>query len=150
MKILSPLIIILMLFPALGININTHICGETEDAVNSLVIPGLIEAEECDKCHEVVIVKSCCSSEKESAVKKIEIENKEKGCCKDFLSYSTFKYISSNKTLIKHNLSLTINLIKLYQSFFLIDKEKIKISENRTRLRPYSPTILPFICTFLI
>jgi len=139
-----------MLIPVLGININTHICGETEDAVNSIVIPGLIEAEECSKCHEIVVVKSCCSNRHESEANKIKIEESEKGCCKDFLNYSALEYISPNKTLVNHNISLLPYIIGHYQTYVSIDKEHIKTIENRTRLRPYSPTILPFICSFLI
>ncbi len=150
MKILSPLIIILMLIPVLGININTHICGETEDAVNSIVIPGLVDAEECSKCHEVVVVKSCCSNGQENAADKIKIEETEKGCCIDFLNYSALEYISPSKTLVNHNISLLPYIIGLYQSYVFINKEHVETTENRTRLRPYSPTILPLICSFLI
>ncbi|MER3329483.1 MAG: hypothetical protein RIF34_07905, partial [Candidatus Kapaibacterium sp.] len=67
----------MLLIPVLGININTHICGQTEEVSKSLVIPGLLNANECDKCHiEVVVVKSCCS-EKENELNN-ETEEKSK------------------------------------------------------------------------
>ncbi|MFN3196783.1 MAG: hypothetical protein ACE364_12595, partial [Chlorobiota bacterium] len=70
-KILSSFLIILMLIPILGVNINTHICGETQNTLNSIVIPGLLEADECDKCHKVVVVKSCCNKDKPNKAPKI-------------------------------------------------------------------------------
>ena len=73
-NILSILISILILLPTLGININTHICGQTEDVSKSLIIPGVLSPMECDKCHKVVIVKSCCSN------KEVEVEETTGGC----------------------------------------------------------------------
>jgi hypothetical protein len=150
MKILSPIIIILMLIPVLGININTHICGKSQNTLNSIVIPGLLEADECNKCHKVVVVKSCCSNEGPDNTTQIQYKENKKGCCKDFLTYKSYDYFVNNKLLAHNSISLTLSLVKTYQILNLDSWPKTLLNYKRVRLRPYQIDIIPLTCSYLI
>ncbi len=150
-KILSLIIVVMIMVPVLGININTHICGQTEDVSKSLVIPGILNPKECNNCHkEVVVVKSCCSD------KKIEVETnqdnkaKEKNCCKDIKEYNGYEYINVRATNI---------IIDYSDSFLVVNRHVVQIITHESinyqifdnsKRRPYLVDILSFICLYLI
>ena len=92
-NIISILISILILLPTIGININTHICGQTEDVSKSLIIPGVLSPKECDKCHKAVVVKSCCSDKKDKLEPESTSNEDKKNCCQDILEYTNFEYL---------------------------------------------------------
>ena len=139
-----------MLIPILGVNINTHICGETQNTLNSIVIPGILEADECNKCHKVVVVKSCCNKDKANDTPKIKYKKNEKGCCKDFLTYNSYDYLIPGKTIADKSITPILNQLISFQILELSNWLDSKVSYKRVRLRPYQPNILTLICSFLI
>jgi len=150
-NILSHILIVLILIPALGININTHICGQTNDVSKSLVIPGLLNPKECDKCHkEVVVVKSCCSNEENEQQANTEENNKEKNCCEDISEYNSYEYISIRAT------NITIDYSEVFLPFvssnllYEIQEPTNYQLYDELRRRPYDVDILTFNCSYLI
>lgn len=150
-KILSSIIAVLILIPVLGINVNTHICGQTDEVSKSLVFPGLLNPKECDKCHiEVVIVKSCCSNDGNEQEANTEEKNKEKNCCEDISEYNSYEYISVRATNVTIDysdsfLAFTSSLLL----FEIQDSLNYQLFDN-TRRRPYVVDILSLFCSYLI
>lgn len=151
-KILSSIIAILILIPALGININTHLCGQSEDVSKSLVIPGLLGPQECDKCHEevVVIVKSCCSNDENRIVEKAKDKAEDKGCCKDILEYTSFNYLANSPYVLHNDFSTLAFIVNEDNSLFDIESNLHRSLDFKTRLRPYVVDIIPLLCSYLI
>ena len=151
-KILSIIITILVLVPALGININTHICGQTEDVSKSLIIPGVLGPKECDKCHNVIVViKSCCSN-KEAVDEKTNVDNNnsEKGCCQDILEYNEFNYLTITTYVQNIDLSIVSFIVSEAYSTLRIETPIYKTMNLDTRRRPYVIDIHSFNCSYLI
>lgn len=145
-KIFLPILAVLILVPTLGININTHFCGQSEDVSKSLVIPGILFADECDKCHEVVVMKSCCSAPE--AV--VADDAQEEDCCQDILEYSSFDYLKIVPYVQNIDFS-TLSFIAFENiSLFRFETNEFKPSNIRTRLRPYVTDIVPLLCSYLI
>lgn len=149
-KILSPIIVLLMLIPILGVNINTHICGETQNTLNSIVIPGILEAEECNKCHKVVVVKSCCNKDKPNKAPRINYKKNKTGCCKDFLTYNSYDYLIPHKTIADNSITPILNQLITFQILSLNNWLDSTVNYKRVRLRPYQPNILSLFCSLLI
>jgi hypothetical protein len=150
-KILSLIIIVMMMVPLLGININTHICGQTKDVSKSIIIPGILNPKECKNCHyEVVIIKSCCSNKKKEAASIKDKNPKDNNCCKDLKEYNGYKYLNVriNKIILDYSDNiLTLNSTVLL--FITQESSNKKFSDNYGR-RPYVVDILSFICAYLI
>ncbi len=143
-------LMLLIIVPTVGINFNTHICGQTEDVSKSLVIPGILSPDECDKCHKVVVVKSCCSSKEDGIKKEPNRHENEKGCCKDILEYSSYDYLTitpfiQNLISISSTYNRSISNLDLEQTNTLLNAHILK-----TRLRPYVVDIIPLKCAYLI
>lgn len=145
-KIFLPILAVLILVPTLGININTHLCGQSEDVSKSLVIPGILSAEECDKCHEVVVVKSCCSAPK--AI--VADDSKEDNCCEDILEYNSFDYLTIAPYVQTVDFSTLSFIAFENHSLFSNETNEFKATDIRTRLRPYVADIVPLHCSYLI
>jgi hypothetical protein len=138
------------LLPTLGININTHICGQTAEVSKSLIIPGILSPEECDKCHKVVIVKSCCSN-KEVKVEETTGEDKnEKGCCQDILEYNDYDYLTITPYVLSIDFSSVSFIVSETYSVLNTQDLTRKTIILDTRRRPYIVDIHTFICTYLI
>lgn len=149
-NILSILISILILLPTLGININTHICGQTAEVSKSLIIPGILSPEECDKCHKVVIVKSCCSN-KEVKVEETTGEDKnEKGCCQDILEYNDFDYLTIAPYVQNIDFSSVSFIVSETYSTLKTEDPTFKTINLQTRRRPYIVDIHSFNCSYLL
>lgn len=145
-KIFLPILAVLILVPTLGININTHFCGQSEDVSKSLVIPGILTAEECDKCHEVVVVKSCCTAPEVI----VDDESQEEDCCKDILEYSSFDYLTIAPYVPNIDFSTLSFIAFENHSVFSIESYEFKPTDIKTRLRPYVADIVPLFCSYLI
>jgi len=149
-KILSFLLTLLILIPATGINFNTHICGKTEDVSKSIIIPGIKSAKECDKCHEVIVVKFCCSNKNKEQAKKLPIKTKKKGCCKDILEFNSFDYLAINNYVLNPN-EVVVDFLAV-PSFELsnIELKQDKRLYINIRLRPFVDDIIALKCSYLI
>lgn len=149
-KILSICLILLVTIPTVGINVNTHICGQTEDVTKSLVIPGILTPSECDKCHEIVVVKSCCSN-KEAVVEKANSEDEnEKGCCQDILEYNDYDYLTITPYVLSIDFSSVSFIVSETYSAFKSEAPNNKTINLQTRRRPYVVDIHSFNCSYLI
>jgi len=150
-EILSLIIVVMMMVPLLGININTHICGQTKDVSKSFVIPGILNPKECKNCHnEVVIIKSCCSDKKKEAASTKDKKPKDNNCCKDLKEYNGYKYL--NVRINRIILDYSDNILALNSTVLLFitqESSNNKFSDNYGR-RPYVVDILSFICAYLI
>ena len=150
-NILSLILIVLILIPVIGININTHICGQTNDVSKSIVIPGLISSIDCEKCHKAIVVKSCCSN-KEAVDEKTNVDNNnsEKGCCQDILEYNEFNYLTITTYVQNIDLSIVSFIVSEAYSTLRIETPIYKTMNLDTRRRPYVIDIHSFNCSYLI
>lgn len=150
-QIFSSILAILILIPALGISVNTHICGQTDEVSKSLVIPGLLNPKECDKCHiEVVVVKSCCSNDGNEQQAKTKEKSKDDVCCVDISEFNSYNYINiraTNVTIDYSDIFLPLNSLSLL--FEIQDSLNFKLFDE-TRRRPYVVDILSLYCSYLI
>lgn len=150
-KILTLIILVMMMVPVLGININTHICGQTEDVSKSLVIPGILNPKECNNCHkEVVVVKSCCSNKKKEVETTHENKSKKKNCCKDLKEYNGYEYINVRAYCITLDYSDSFITIKRSIVQFVTQESFNYQFFDNSRRRPYVVDILSFLCSYLI
>lgn len=141
---------LLIIIPTVGINFNTHICGQTKEVSKSLVIPGLLSPKECDKCHQVVVVKSCCSNKGDE--KKVEDNDhgNDEGCCEDILEYSSFDYLTI-APFVQDLVSSSSTFAIAQSNFHLgVANTSHRIFNYKIRLRPYVVDILPLKCSYLI
>ncbi|MCB0701539.1 MAG: hypothetical protein KDC55_02415 [Ignavibacteriae bacterium] len=149
-NILSLILIVLILIPVIGININTHICGQTNDVTKSIVIPGLISSIDCEKCHKAIVVKSCCSGK--DSVKPF-IRNKKQAkrdCCKDLKEFNEYDYLLTRFSKIEFS-TFSFYLLNFIQVKPLTsDGYNSQRKLDKIRGRPYVADILTLNCSYLI
>jgi hypothetical protein len=150
-KILTLIVIVMMIVLVLGININTHICGQTENVSKSLVIPGILSPKECNNCHkEVVVVKSCCSNKKNVVQSTQDNKAKKKNCCKDLKEYNDYEYLNIRSSNIRIDYSDSFLSFKRSILQFVTQESANYQQFDNSRRRPYVVDILSFICSYLI
>lgn len=150
LKIFSSILTVLILVPVLGINFNTHICGQTNDVSKSIVVPGIINSEECDKCHIVVVVKTCCNNKDTIPEEGSDNQSEDKECCQDILEYSSFDFLTVTP-YVQNLVSYTSAILSVnFQEVFNNTRTSDKILDFGKRLRPSQPDIISLKCSYLI
>ena len=145
--ILSSIIAALILVLALGININTYICGQTEDVSKSLVIPGILSPKECNKCHQIIVVKSCCSNKVDELKVEDSDHDNDKGCCEDILEYCSFDYLTNVPFVQDLVFPPSVFAIEQNHTFYRASK---RITHPNKTQDPYVVDIMSLKCSFLI